>query len=120
MTNDVLADINRQTRERLVEKAHDRVGQLADLLAHERMAASIIGSLRSLIELLRDTNSDDVPLDMCGMANRLDIHALELAAADDYEGAKLAIETAEALCRRQDQIDASAFREPHVDRGSIR
>ncbi|NKU91721.1 hypothetical protein [Prescottella equi] len=120
MTNETLAEISRQTRDRLAVKANNRIGQLADLLAGTPEAAHIIGSLRSIVEMLRDTNSDDVQLGLRGMANLFDLHALELAAMDDYEGATLVIQCAEALHRRQQQIDESEFREPSVDRGSIR
>ncbi|NKV63706.1 hypothetical protein GS924_06730 [Rhodococcus hoagii] len=62
MTNETLAEISRQTRDRLAVKANNRIGQLADLLAGTPEAAHIIGSLRSIVEMLRDTNSDDVQL----------------------------------------------------------
>lgn len=42
-------------------------------------------------------------------AKTLDEHALSLAEMDDYEGAKLAIEVAEAFERRQQQLDAKDF-----------
>lgn len=121
MTNDVLADINRQTRDRLAGKAALHLDDLAEITSSAGLpAARLIGALRSIVEQLRDTNADDVQLNLRGMATRFDIHAVELAESDDYEGAKLVIECAEAFARRQDQIDASAFREPRVDRGAIR
>ena len=43
------------------------------------------------------------------MAEILDAHALDLAEADDYEGAKLVLETAMAFEARQQQIDSSDF-----------
>jgi len=119
MTNETLAEINRESRDRLADKAKDRIAQLADMVAGKPEAAHLIGSLRTIVELLRHTNSDDVPIDLRGLATRFDLHAVELAEADDYEGAKLVVECAEAFARRQEQIDATAFREPAVDRGSL-
>lgn len=120
MTNETLADICRQTRDRLAAKANDRIGQLADLLAGTPEASHIVGSLRSLVEMLRDSNSDDAQLDLRGMANLFDLRAMELAAETEYRLATQVIECAEAFARRQRQIDESEFREPSVDRGSIR
>ncbi|NKW17042.1 hypothetical protein GTA26_05335 [Rhodococcus hoagii] len=120
MTNETLAEISRRNRDRLAAKAVERISQLADLVAGKSEASHIIGSLLGVVELLRDENSAEFRIDMRGLANRLDLHALELAAMDDYEGATLVIQCAEALHRRQQQIDESAFREPLVNRGSIR
>lgn len=114
-----LADIQREGRNRLADRAVEQIGQLADLVAGKPEANYLIGSLRGLVELLRDANSDDFHIDLRGLANRLDLHAVELVELENYEGAKTAIECAEALIRRQCQIDASAFREPEVDRGSL-
>lgn len=49
------------------------------------------------------------------MAEILDAHALDLAEADDYEGAKLVIETAMAFEARQQQIEAADFKRSVVD-----
>lgn len=47
------------------------------------------------------------------MAEILDAHALDLAVADDYEGAKLVVETAMAFEARHQQIEASQFGSNH-------
>lgn len=44
------------------------------------------------------------------MAEILDAHALDLAESDDYEGAKLVVETAIAFEARHQQIEAAQFR----------
>ncbi|MBM4522484.1 hypothetical protein GS462_21635 [Rhodococcus hoagii] len=120
MTNETLAEISRQNRDRLAAKANERIGQLAELMVGKPEASHIIGSLLGVVELLRDENSANFRIDMRGLANRLDLHAIELVESDDYEGATLAIQCAEAIHRRHLQLDESDFREPSVDRGSIR
>lgn len=119
-TNPIIADVSRQSRDRLAAKANERIDQLAELLSGNPAAPSLLGSLSGIVELLRDINSYDVSIDLRGMANLFDLHALELAGDDDYEGAKLVIECAEAFARRQQQIEADHFSAPQVDRGAIR
>ncbi|MDV8066416.1 hypothetical protein R4P64_07860 [Rhodococcus sp. IEGM 1366] len=47
--------------------------------------------------------------DLRAMAEILDAHALDLAEADDYEGAKLVLETAILFEARHQQIELSQF-----------
>ncbi|MBM4592265.1 hypothetical protein LRM64_10185 [Prescottella equi] len=120
MTNDTLAEISRQTRDRLAEKAQAHLGRLGQLVAGQSGATNLVGSLGALIEMLRDTNSDDVQIGLGGMATLYDLRALEAAEEGDDAEAQLLVECAEAFARRQEQIDAAAFHEPRVERGSIR
>ncbi|GEM_PF-6751561 len=120
MTNDVLADINRQTRDRLAKKADRHIDDLVPFIADDPAARHIIGSLRATVELLGDVNSDDVEFGLTAFANLFTLRATEYGLTEEYSQATEAIECAEAFTRRQQQIDESAFREPRVDRGSIR
>lgn len=49
--------------------------------------------------------------DLHAMAEKLDAHALDLAEADDYEGAKLVIETAMAFEARHRQTFEARHRQ---------
>jgi len=64
-----------------------------------------VDALHTLIDMLAGIV---VTPDFDEITARLDQHAIELAEHDDYEGAKLAIETAEAFARRHDRIRARA------------
>ncbi|NKV08560.1 hypothetical protein GS892_24945 [Rhodococcus hoagii] len=120
MTNQVLADINRQTRDRLAEKAGRHIDDLVPFIVNEPAARHIVGSLRATLELLGDVNSDDVEFGLTAFANLFTLRATEYGLAEDYAQATEAVECAAAFARRQEQIDAAAFREPRVERGSIR
>lgn len=61
----------------------------------------------------------DQPLrSLADCANDLDRHALDLIEMDDYEGAKLAIETAMLLEQRQSQLDTRETNAAIVDRNT--
>lgn len=77
----------------------------------DHLRESVADILDQLYELGLAVVKRDVPQpSFAEMATRLDRHAIDLAEKDDYEGARLVVETAEAFTRRQLQLEAGDFR----------
>ncbi|NKU16277.1 hypothetical protein GS928_24885 [Rhodococcus hoagii] len=112
MTNDVLADINRQTRDRLAKKADRHIDDLVAFIADDPAARHIIGSLRATVELLGDVNSDDIEFELTAFANLFTLRATEYGLTEEYSQATEAIECAEAFTVGSSRSTSRHFASP--------
>lgn len=100
----------RKHREDLAETGRQHLDtiEVASASGDMKTVRDQIDSLHALIDLLA---AAPIVTDAPGMDEimaRLDVHAIDLAENDDYEGARTVIETAEAFGRRKAQIDDQA------------
>lgn len=103
MTTPDITETLRQHRNELAQKIHDQLDEIESAAAQGKTAvvSDAVDQLHALADLLADIVIEP---DLSSIATRLDHHAVELAEHDDYEGARLVIETAEAFGRRHAQL----------------
>lgn len=112
-----IADTLRAHRDLLALSGHEQLDAI-EAAASQGKCNDVHDAVDKLHTLLDILAGIVVEPDFEEATRRLDRHAIELAENDDYEGARLVVETAEAFGRRQMQLayDASRPRTAGVSR----
>ncbi|WP_418345237.1 hypothetical protein [Rhodococcus pyridinivorans] len=108
-----IAETLRAHRDLLALSGHEQLDAI-EAAASQGKCSDVHDAVDKLHTLLDILAGIVVEPDFEGVTRRLDRHAIELAENDDYEGARLVVETAEAFGRRQMQLAYGAFRPRHV------
>ncbi|MCK8670962.1 hypothetical protein M1M07_07505 [Rhodococcus sp. HM1] len=114
MTTPDINETLRQHRSELAQKIHDQCDTIEAAAAQgkTRTVKDAVDQVHALADLLADIVIEP---GLDDMARRLDQYAVELAENNEYDGARLVIETAEAFGRRHAQL-AERHRDQAWDR----
>lgn len=111
-----ITDTLRAHRDLLALSGHEQLDAI-EAAASQGKCSDVHDAVDKLHTLLDILAGIVIEPDFEEVTRRLDRHAIELAENDDYEGARLVVETAEAFGRRQMQLAYDVFR-PRAATGS--